>query len=580
MNRILFLCTNNSSRSQMAEAFARGIATEGVEVVSAGISATGINPYTIKVMAEAGIDISNRKSKNLADLESKVFDVIVTLCEDAQEKCPLMPGVPGIVAWNLPDPVPESGDEPEAQILGRFRQTRDTILRLVTDFFERGYFKAFAALKSNLDAITDNFINGILVHDNNRIISIFNQAAERITGWRAEDVVGCDCHSVFPNGFCGDKCGFCDSDIPEFQRFAYPVEVTTRDGERKSITMSVTPMFDQSGRRSGVIASFRDITRVVELEMKMSDGRPFPEIVSTDKEMMAVFSLIRDIKGSDAPVLILGETGTGKELVARAIHTESRRADNLFVPVNCGALPEGTIESELFGHVKGAFTGAMRDKKGRFELADGGTIFLDEVAELSPAIQVKLLRVLQDGTFERVGGEQTVKVSVRVISASNRDIRQMMKTGAFREDLFYRLCVVPVTLPPLRDRRGDIPLLARYFLDKISTESDQPILSLSQKTIQVMLDYKWPGNIRQLQNALQYATLKCKGGTIEPHHLPFEIIDTASLEQKHTSGRKMKLDSDSIDAALKEAGGNKAKAARILGVGRATLYRFLSGKEL
>jgi transcriptional regulator with PAS, ATPase and Fis domain len=270
---------------------------------------------------------------------------------------------------------------------------------------------------------------------------------------------------------------------------------------------------------------------------------------------------------------VSGETGTGKELVAAAIHNESPRAGAPFVPINCGALPEGLIESELFGHVKGAFSGAIRDKKGRFELADGGTAFLDEVAELSRNMQAKLLRFLQEGRFERVGGEQTIKVNVRVISATNKTLKQQVKQGRFREDLYYRLNVIPIHLPPLRERRIDIPLLIDHFLQEVAERYGGKPLKVSNKALALMLDYRWPGNVRELQNAIQYAVVKSNRHAISPEDLPMEIRETNLVCIRR--GPSKKLDADSVRSALVKTGGNKAKAAKLLGVGRATLYRFL-----
>ncbi|MBN1129226.1 MAG: sigma 54-interacting transcriptional regulator, partial [Chitinispirillaceae bacterium] len=278
---------------------------------------------------------------------------------------------------------------------------------------------------------------------------------------------------------------------------------------------------------------------------------------------------------------ITGESGTGKELVAAAIHNESTRRDRLFVPVNCGALPEGIIESELFGHVKGAFTGAIRDKKGRFELADKGTLFLDEIADLSPRMQVKLLRVLQEGVFEPVGSEQPRRVDVRLICATNRDLKELVRTGAFRDDLYYRLAVMPILLPPLRQRRNDIVLLTRHFLGQNAEKLSRSGISIADEALSLLMNYAWPGNVRQLQNCIQFALIKCRGTVILPEHLPPEITSAArltSFAQKGTgrAGRKPKLTSDAVERALVKSGNNKAKAARLLGVGRATLYIFLN----
>jgi transcriptional regulator with PAS, ATPase and Fis domain len=280
------------------------------------------------------------------------------------------------------------------------------------------------------------------------------------------------------------------------------------------------------------------------------------------------------VAGYDYPVHVSGETGTGKELVANAIHNESRLAGAPFVPINCGALPEGLIETELFGHVKGAFSGAIRDKKGRFELADGGTVFLDEVAELSNTMQVKLLRFLQEGKFERVGGEQTLRVNVRVISATNRNLKKEVERNRFREDLFYRLNVIPIHLPPLRERRIDIPNLVDHFLKEAAERYGREPLEVSNPALALMLDYRWPGNVRELQNAVQFAFVKCGGKRITPESLPLELRAAEGVCARRGPSRKLEI--ETVRSALERTGGNKAKAAKLMGVGRATLYRFLN----
>ncbi|MCP4708806.1 MAG: sigma-54-dependent Fis family transcriptional regulator, partial [Planctomycetes bacterium] len=334
------------------------------------------------------------------------------------------------------------------------------------------------------------------------------------------------------------------------------------------------------------LASFHDNTEVLQLRDELKKRRSFHGIIGADDSMQEVYELIGDLAVSDCSVLIQGESGTGKELVAGAIHGESRRSGRPFVTVNCGALPEGVLESELFGHVRGAFTGAVRDKKGRFELADGGTLFLDEVGELSANMQVKLLRVLQEGTFHRVGGEKQVRVDVRVLSATNRELREMVKQGIFREDLFYRLCVVPVILPPLRMRRTDIQVLVKHFIERFGKNIDRPIHGISPDAMHCLIDYHWPGNIRELQNAIQYAFVKCKNETLKTEHLPPEIltylaenpspeIPSSVIQRQALYGRRRKLNMAQVKEVLQETNGNKLKAAQRLGVGRATLYRFL-----
>jgi transcriptional regulator with GAF, ATPase, and Fis domain len=312
---------------------------------------------------------------------------------------------------------------------------------------------------------------------------------------------------------------------------------------------------------------------MIGLKVQAGQLNGFAGIVGRDHKMRQIYKQIRELGSNDYPVHITGETGTGKELVANGIHNEGRQDGGAFVPINCAALPEGVLESELFGHVKGAFTGAMRDKKGRFELAHGGTIFLDEVADLPKSVQAKLLRVLQEGTFERVGGEKTISVDVRLISATNRSLRHEVEKGRFREDLFYRISVFPIHMPPLRQRKGDIPLLLTHFLNKAQMEV-QKSAHFSDEALSIMVNYPWPGNVRELQSAIRFAIVRCRGRMIQPENLPMELRNWK--ETRSSRGPSGKLDIESVRTALAQSGGNKAKAARLLGVGRATLYRFLA----
>ncbi len=431
----------------------------------------------------------------------------------------------------------------------------------------------------NLVRILDNLTEGIIAHDMDRRIFFFNHAAERITGYDRNDVLYKDCRDAFGSPFCGERCLFVTR--PDAYRrnliaegVEYPVNIVTKDGETRNIEMSVTPLRDEDDHVIGVLALMNDVTEILRYRFKVGEMSGFGNIIGQDHKMLQVFQQIRDLSGYDYPVHIYGETGTGKELVAEAIHNESRRSGAPFVPINCGALPAGLIESEIFGHVKGAFTGAVRDKKGRFELADSGTLFLDEIAELSKDLQVKILRFLQTGKFERVGGEATISVNVRVVSATNQELKDAVQSGDFREDLYYRLNVIPINLPPLRERKNDIPLLTDYFLDRFTREnSGITPRSVSRDAMSLLMDYHWPGNVRQLQNVLQYAIVKSVGKIIRPPHLPPEL--RSEEEKRPKKGPSRKLDERAVRRALEKTGGNKVRAARLLGVGRATLYRFL-----
>jgi len=326
-----------------------------------------------------------------------------------------------------------------------------------------------------------------------------------------------------------------------------------------------------------VILIFEGLNRLREFRCWAEEGG-MHGILGSEPKMLELFETIRRVAPSDAPVLIRGESGSGKDLVATAVHRESARKDGPMVPVNCGALSPGVVESELFGHVEGAFTGALRDKKGRFELAHGGTIFLDEVGELSLELQVKLLRVLQSGRLERVGGERTVSTDARVICATNQDLEQAVADRTFRADLFYRLCVVPVTVPPLRERPRDIPLLSERLLAKAAEEYGQEVPDVSPELSDALSAYPWPGNVRELENALRHALVTSGGTTLQPAHLPKPILEHAGRRlgnpAKHSA-----LDDATVSRALRVAEGNRTRAARVLGVSRATLYRYLAQRQ-
>ncbi len=553
-------------------------APEGVQLYSAGLqSGQAAERGAVEAGRMTGIEISEEEGRTLAHLSHRRFDLVITLGGEARRKCPLIPGVPSILHWDIEDPGAGGA-------LERFVDSAREVRRRTEALFEHGYFESLSQQKSQFDAFMSSLPVGVIAHDLDRRIIYFSPRAESITGYSQAEVIGRDCHEVFNPSLCGQQCSFCEKKtVPSFETLRYPSSFEDKDGQRREIEMSLLPLMDGRSGPVGVLASIHDQTQLRRLERETEQTWSFSGIIGQDHKMQSIYDLIVDLANSDFPVVISGESGTGKELVARAIHRESRRKDNLFVPINCGAIPEGTIESELFGHVKGAFTGAIRDKKGRFELADGGAIFLDEVAELSPAMQVKLLRVLQEGAFEPVGGETTKSVNVRIISATNKNLMQMVTEGTFREDLYYRLAVVPLELPPLRERRNDIPLLVAHILERVSSQLGRKGMVVDKSAMDAFMAYSWPGNIRQLQNAIQFSMIKCHGTTVMADHLPPEIIGSIGLghsgeqpREPGKAGRKPKLSIRDVEFALRKAGGNKAKAARMLGVGRATLYNFLT----
>jgi len=434
---------------------------------------------------------------------------------------------------------------------------------------------------------------GVLIINEDGKIVAFNNVIEHIFGVKNAEVIGegfgkalCCINSCEDKDECGSTngCGECGvrklalmalySNQKKRRRISLQVNVN-RHIKDVSFLICASPLKFRNNRLG--ILTIEDITNLKSILPPRSE-EGFRGIVGNDEKMKALCGTVKQISQTDAPVLIQGESGTGKELVALAVHKESRRAQSRFVTVNCGALPQGLLESELFGHVKGAFTGALYDRKGRFELADSGTIFLDEVAELSPEMQVKFLRVLQDGSFERVGATRPQRVNVRVISATNVSLEKAVAQGKFRKDLYYRLCVMPVTIPPLRERRADIELLAKHFLKEFGEELYYTNVKLSLETLSIFQTHDWPGNCRELQNVIQYALVKSQGDEIEPEHLPATIFanENYGFVRHH---RPSKLSEELVIEALQKAGGNKRRAAEFLGVSRSTLYRFFDKQE-
>ncbi len=611
--RVLFVCGGNSCRSQMAEGYLRQLGGDIAEVQSAGLRADGLHPRAIEVMAESGVDIAAQRSKSLTELQPEQFDVVITLCEPAREYCvssfpelgeredapsprtALHAGVPLQLHWDMPDPASREGSADE--ILQAFREVREQVREHVRTLVEHGYLSALARDRQRLARVLDALDDGIVVHDDSRRIYLFNKAAERITGYSREEVLGRDCHAIFGElGLCGGQCSFRHGPDPSGEPSDRELRFVAKDGSDKRLKMLVEKLEAEGDQPRQVIATLRDVTEVTELRRELKERYSFASMVGVAPAMQEVFERIRQVSSSDYPALITGESGVGKELVARAVHSESPRRGGPFVPINCGALPDHILESELFGHVRGAFTGAVRDRKGRFELADGGTLFLDEVGELAPAFQVKLLRVLQDKRFERVGGEKEVEVDVRIISATNRDLNALVEQGRFREDLYYRLAVVPIDLPPLRARREDIPFLVEKILGDVRDESGKPIHAVSEEAMNLLLGYPWPGNVRQLINALRFGSVRCSGEVILPNHLPAELLSGEIPDPLATAiaaapvaaqapvamplRRRVPLTEARVREALVATGGNKLQAAKELGVGRATLYRFLGRHPL
>ncbi|MDD5169225.1 MAG: sigma 54-interacting transcriptional regulator [Syntrophales bacterium] len=356
----------------------------------------------------------------------------------------------------------------------------------------------------------------------------------------------------------------------------YRIECNHQQKRHQLVNVSSSPLLDSQGNFIGVVLVIRDMTLLVDLERELKERHQFQNIIGKSKRMQQIYGLLSDLADLETTVLITGESGTGKELVARALHYSGLRAFKPLVSVNCSALTESLLESELFGHVRGAFTGAIRDRQGRFQAADGGTIFLDEIGDISPLIQLKLLRVLQEKTIEPVGKSMSKKVDVRVIACTNKNLLQKVMRGEFREDLYYRLKVLEVTLPPLRERLEDLPLLVEHFRHVFNERFKKQIAGISNEVLNKFMDYPWPGNIRELEHTIEHAFILCHGNVITMEHLPGEISRYEDRRQTEIEApREGAIRAGHIRDILTMTGGNKAKAARHLGIHRRTLYRIL-----
>lgn len=432
--------------------------------------------------------------------------------------------------------------------------------------------------------IVDTIRDGIMVVDTNGSILSVNRALETITDYTHDELIGQKCSilncSIF--NLAREKCG--DHWCLLFKTGAMNMRRCTimrKDGTYVPVLKNASQLHDSKGRVIGAVETITDITEIVEKDKQIAAIRrhlrsedAFQGLIGASALMQQVYCLIENAAQSDAPVIILGESGTGKELAARAIHQLGERKKHAYVKVNCGALTESLLESELFGHVKGAYTGAYKNRAGRFEMAQGGDIFLDEIGDLPLSTQVKLLRVLEEKVIERVGDSKPIPVDVRVISATNKKLADLVKTGAFRKDLYFRINVIPIHMPPLRERVEDIPLLAESFFRKLRIKSDKSIDGISNLALEVLMKYQWPGNVRELKSAFEYAFVTCQERLISPHHLPPDILneEKSIQDMKAEVPTKQEIRKRQLVDALARAKGNQSIAADILGVSRVTIW--------
>ena len=430
--------------------------------------------------------------------------------------------------------------------------------------------------------LLENLPEGVFTINTHWRIESFNRRAEEITGYRREEVVGRHCWEIFRSDLCQVGCPLRTALESGLSSMDQDVRILKKGGKRQTVLVNTGVLRTAAGKIRGAVETFRPLAGEAYFNGLEAEAIGFAKIIGRSKGMQRIFEMLPDVAASDANVLITGESGTGKDLIARTLHELSPRRDKPFMAVNCSALAESLLESELFGHEKSAFTGATGTRIGRFELAKGGSLFLDEIGELKPELQIKLLRVLENHEFERVGGTRALPMEARLISATNRDLRQAIRDGVFREDFYYRLRTVPLALPPLRERVEDIVPLVEFFLKQFNTRYKKRVMSVHPEVMQMFMRYQWPGNVRELERTLEHAYVFVKGPIIMPANLPaadeFQAEADSNVDLQADAAPKPTR--ESLEWALLRAGGNRMQAARMLGISRTTLWRHLKRLDM
>ena len=428
--------------------------------------------------------------------------------------------------------------------------------------------------RKSRDIILDSIADGVFTVDESWRITSFNRAAEKITGIPREEAIGSPCCDVFKASICEGECALkrtIETGRPIINKTIYIIDA---HAERVPISISTALLKDNLGRTIGGVETFRDLSVIENLRKELTREYTFEDIISKNHQMRSLFDIMPEVAESDSTALIEGESGTGKELFARAIHNLSPRRRKRMVTVNCGALPDTLLESELFGHKAGAFTDAKKDKPGKFALAEGGTVFLDEIGDVSPALQVRLLRFLQEKTYEPLGGVEPITANVRVVAATNKNLEELVQEGTFRQDLYYRINVVKLALPPLRERMKDVPLLADHLITRFNRLRGKDIEGASPEVMAILMDHDFPGNVRELENIIEHAFVLCRGNMILPEHLPQNLRpETGGVSSSPTASSIREVEARFIEDALRRNNGNRAATARALGMHKTTLWR-------
>jgi PAS domain S-box-containing protein len=428
--------------------------------------------------------------------------------------------------------------------------------------------------------IIDSIADGVFTVDKDWKITSYNRAAEKITGIGKDDAIGRYCWEVFKASICEQRCSLRQTIESGRPIVNQPIFIINSEGERIPISISTAVLKDTNGTLVGGVETFRDLSVIEELRKELTSQYSFLDIISKNKEMQRLFGMLELISESDATILLEGESGTGKELFAKAIHSLSHRKKGPMITVNCGALPDTLLESELFGYKAGAFTDAKKDKPGRVALAENGTLFLDEIGDISQLLQVRLLRVLQDKVYEPLGSTKSEKANVRIVSATNKNLENLVKKGLFRDDLYYRINVVKLVLPPLRKRKEDIPLLIDRFLNKFNKLCGKEIHGLSPEAMSVLMAYDFPGNVRELENIIEYATVVSQNSLVRIENLPENLLEGLDSKNKTATPKTSEkafsfetVEKDFIRETLRKNNWNRKAAAAQMGIHPSTLWR-------
>jgi PAS domain S-box-containing protein len=432
------------------------------------------------------------------------------------------------------------------------------------------------------NVILDSISEGVFTVDLDWKITSFNQAAEKITGISRKEAVGKYCRDILRADACETGCTLASTMQTGKPIMNKAVHIIDAQGKKRAIAVSTALLKNKTGKVIGGVETFRDTSLLEQLRKEIEGRYSCEDIISQSHKMQNLFTLLPNIAESNTTILIEGQSGTGKELFARAIHNLSFRKDKPFVAVNCSALPDTLLESELFGYKAGAFTDAKKDKPGRFALAQGGTIFIDEIGDISASVQVKLLRVLQDKTYEPVGGISPVKADVRIITATNKKLNELVKEGKFRDDLYYRINVMKLELPPLKDRKEDIPLLVEHFIDRFNRLHNKNVCCVTNEVTTALLSYDYPGNVRELENIIEHCFVLCQGEIIEAQHLPSSVRPTSKTEssQDKEPATIKQMEIILIKQALRRNKGNKTATAKQLGIDKSTLFRKMKAFDI